>query len=304
MLCRQEARYIWMGEVETVTTHEQRGSFPMRQVMLLLLISLLPSGMVFAFSSGPPDGVAGDPPEMDNCTQCHSSFPVNSGSGTLNVITLTAYEPGAGYSVAVELTDPDAQRWGFELIALDGDNNPAGEIELLQPTRTQLSNSYIKQTAAGTDQGQTDSDQWSFNWFAPPAGTGDVTFFVAGNAANGNFNNQGDRIYTSTFVMTEFVDDVVERLITVTPMEWELDSVYPNPFNGQVNIQLDAATLANTTVGIYDILGRLVTTLHQGDLNPGQYVLTWSPQGSAGTYFLRAANDQGWVQTQKLHYMK
>jgi Secretion system C-terminal sorting domain/Reeler domain len=275
----------------------------MRHVMLTLLILLMTTSLGFAFSSGPPDGMAGDPPAMNNCTQCHTSFPVNSGEGTLNVITLTTYEPGEVYSVAVELTDPDAQRWGFELIAMDADNNAAGTIELLQPARTQLSGNYIKHTSAGTDPGTTGSDQWSFNWFAPEVGTGDVTFYVAGNAANNADGNQGDRIYTNTFVMTEFVNDVAERS-AVAPTEWQLANVYPNPFNGQVNIQLDAASLANTTVGIYDILGRLVTTLHQGDLNPGQYVLTWAPQGSAGVYFLRATNNQGWVQTQKLQYLK
>jgi hypothetical protein len=276
----------------------------MRHLAIVFLISMLPAGLVFGFSGGPPDGKAGDPPAMNNCTQCHTSFPVNSGSGTLNVITLTTYEPGAAYSVAVELTDPDAERWGFELIAMDGDNNPTGTIELLQPTRTQLSGGYIKQTSTGTDPGQTGSDQWSFNWFAPEAGTGDVTFYVAGNAANGNFSTSGDRIYTNTFVMTEFVNEVTEQFITVAPTEWQLAKVYPNPFNGQVTVELNAASLANTNVGIYDLLGRLVTTLHQGELAPGQYLLSWQPSGSAGTYFLRAANDQGWVQTQKLQYLK
>ncbi len=275
----------------------------MRHVLLLLLVSLLPMS-VFAFSSGPPDGTAGDPPAMNNCTQCHSSFGVNEGDGSVDVITLTSYDPGEGYSVSVEVTDPNASRWGFELIAMDDQNNPVGSMELLQASRTQLSGNYIKQTSGGTDPGQTGSNQWSFNWFAPAPGTGDVTFYVAANAANNNFSTSGDHIYTNTFVMTENVNDVTERNIGLAPNQWELAKVYPNPFNNQVTIQLDAATVASTTIGIYDILGRLVETLHQGQLSPGQYVLSWQPQTSAGTYFLRAVNDQGWVQTMKLQYLK
>ncbi|GBE29345.1 MAG TPA: T9SS type A sorting domain-containing protein [Bacteroidetes bacterium] len=276
----------------------------MRLALLLLMITFVPMSLATAYSGAPPNGYAGDPPNNNNCTQCHSSFPVNSGDGTLMVITQSTYEPEAGYSVAVEVTDPDAQRWGFELIALDENNNSAGTLELLQPARTQLSGDYIKHTSAGTDPGQTGSDQWSFNWYAPEVGTGDVTFYVAANAADNNGSTSGDRIYTSTFVMTEFVDDVNDRSISMAPTEWQLANVYPNPFNGQVTIELNAASLANTTVSIYDILGRLVSTLHQGELSPGQYTLSWEPQGGAGVYFLRATNNQGWVQTQKIQYLK
>jgi len=81
-------------------------------------------------------------------------------------------------------------------------------------------------------------------------------------------------------------------------------SVLPNPFNGSTSVTLNTAERGMITVDIYDVLGRKVTTLHKGELTPGQYVLTWQPDGSAGTYFLRAANDQGWIQTQKLHYVK
>src|SRR5262249_35106842 len=57
---------------------------------------------------------------------------------------------------------------------------------------------YIEHTIAGTAPGQKDvGPVWSFNWTAPPAGSGTVTFWVSGNAANNDQNNTGDFIYNT-----------------------------------------------------------------------------------------------------------
>ena len=49
-------------------------------------------------------------------------------------------------------------------------------------------------TAAGTKGGNT----FEFDWMPPGAGSGAVTLYVAGNAANNDGNLTGDRIYTSS----------------------------------------------------------------------------------------------------------
>lgn len=40
-------------------------------------------------------------------------------------------------------------------------------------------------------------------WNAPNSGVGSITFYVAGNAANGNFNTSGDNIYATTYTVTQ-----------------------------------------------------------------------------------------------------
>ena len=82
------------------------------------LASGLPTG-ARAYSGGPPDGYAGDPPEDLNCTSCHSSFPVNSGNGTLTLLDApVSYTPGETYLLTVRLEDPNQRRWGFEMTSI------------------------------------------------------------------------------------------------------------------------------------------------------------------------------------------
>src|SRR5262249_13884214 len=52
-------------------------------------------------------------------------------------------------------------------------------------------------TQQGTDLGTADGTEWTFDWIAPNADVGPVTFYAAGNAANGDDIPLGDYIYTT-----------------------------------------------------------------------------------------------------------
>lgn len=172
----------------------------------------LGAALAFAHSYGPAAGLTGAPGE-GNCTACHSSFPVNSGSGSLKLelVGATTYTSGTQYQIKVTLADPSAQRWGFELSSRQANSasTAAGTLALASPTETTLlaanNVQYVTQTtqsgADGTHQGTTGSTSWTVNWTAPNTSTGPVTFYVAGNAANGNSAPTGDRIYTSSLTV-------------------------------------------------------------------------------------------------------
>ncbi len=88
---------------------------------LIALILCLSVGIAAAFSSGPPNGRT-DAPGEGNCTGCHSTFPLNSGSGTLAVSGVGAsYNADQDYDLLVSLDDPDASRWGFEFTVIGDD---------------------------------------------------------------------------------------------------------------------------------------------------------------------------------------
>ena len=57
--------------------------------------------------------------------------------------------------------------------------------------------SIIEQLEIGTFPNGTASRTWQVRWTAPSTDIGTVRFWFAGNAANGNGDNQGDYIYTS-----------------------------------------------------------------------------------------------------------
>ena len=169
---------------------------------VLLLFFVVSSGNVFAFSSGPPDEKTGAPNE-NTCVQagCHTGNDLNVSGGSLMLTVPETYIPSEVYTIVVNLSRTGQSRWGFEMTALAADGARAGSFEADDAGNTQLSEAnskqYIKHTSIGTAQGTTDAHSWEFQWTAPDADIGPITFYTAGNASNGNFNPIDDYIYTA-----------------------------------------------------------------------------------------------------------
>ena len=77
----------------------------------------------------------------------------------------------------------------------------------------------------------------------------------------------------------------------------------PNPFRDFVSVQLGVARPSRVELRLFDLQGRAVATLHDGNLGAGVHRVTWdgrSRTGSrvaAGVYFLRMdADGQGWTR--------
>ena len=165
--------------------------------VLLVLLFAASTGSVFAFSFGPPVGKTGAPNE-GTCADanCHTGNDLNASGGSLILTTPKTYELNQVYEIIVSLKRAGQNRWGFEMTALDGNGAGAGTFEVTDVANTQLKGQYIMHTAAGSAQGTNDKNQWTLKWTAPDADVGPITFYAAGNAANGNFIPAGDYIYT------------------------------------------------------------------------------------------------------------
>jgi hypothetical protein len=164
---------------------------------------------IHAFPEGPPDGVAGDPPLFFTCTLCHDSYSLNSGNGSLELLGLPLeYTPGASYDLTVRLADPGQIEWGFEITALGAQDQGSGSFTITDALQTQLSDNpgtsadYVKQTHGGVHEGTADGPViWNFRWTAPLSGP--VTFYLAGNAADGSGDPSNDSIYALTRTVAE-----------------------------------------------------------------------------------------------------
>ena len=167
---------------------------------VLVLFFVASSGSVFANSFGPLDGLTGAPTE-NNCTQCHFGNELDASGGSLVLTIPETYEPNEVYTIIVNLSRAGQNRWGFEMTALDADGARAGSFEVDNAANTKVSEAnskqYIKQTAVGSAQGTNDAHSWEFQWTAPDADVGPITFYAAGNAANGDFGITDDYIYTT-----------------------------------------------------------------------------------------------------------
>lgn len=181
---------------------------------------LMLTNEAMAASGGPLDASTGAPAlgggtEAD-CTACHSSFPLNSGPGSLSISAPETYEPGVTYAINVLLIQSGRIRWGFEITPVDEEligvgallPNPDGETQVsLSGTRE-----YLKQTSSGSADGQLDQKQWTFSWTAPPTDVGSITFHAAGVAANSTGGSNGDDVYTTSVSVPEPSTSVLQTV--------------------------------------------------------------------------------------------
>lgn len=157
-------------------------------------------------------GYTGSPGESD-CTNCHSSFPVNTGGGSITLInsgmTGNEYVPGQTYNLSVTVARTANSLFGFAFEALTTGNDNAGTLVITDPAATQIKTrvvnsvtrrNVVHQLNAGAMSG---SKTFNFSWTAPVAGTGTVGFYFAGVAADGNGNDNNDYTYKSNLAVTE-----------------------------------------------------------------------------------------------------
>ena len=77
-----------------------------------------------------------------------------------------------------------------------------------------------------------------------------------------------------------------------TPTEFVLHPAYPNPFNPVTTIRFSVPELSEVNVSIYDMRGRLVETLVDKKLSPGNHSVQWNAMDqSSSMYFIRLARN-------------
>ena len=93
------------------------------------------------------------------------------------------------------------------------------------------------------------------------------------------------------------------------PGHFRLLGNFPNPFNPVTKLRFDIDYRSNVIVTIYNILGNEITTLQNGEMNPGRYSLTWNAtndQGQSvptGMYLYKVTSDSR-ILTGKMLLMK
>ena len=174
--------------------------------------------LLYAFAAGPDPGKAGVPGES-TCAECHGGA---AGQGSVRITAAGAnYTPGVKQRLSVRVEDPNQRRWGFQLTArlassattmagsfapTDGNTQVVCALSNLFPTACRAGLlEYIEQTEAGSRAGTTGGATFEFDWTPPATDLGDIVLYAAGNAANNDRANTGDRIYTTTLRLSPAV---------------------------------------------------------------------------------------------------
>jgi len=151
---------------------------PMKVRRLPLIISisslLVLSSFIAFYPTGAPPAKTGSPGDGSNCTECHGGTPTSVTGWITSNIPASGYTPGQSYQITATNQITGSGKFGFEV----SPQNVAGDLlgTLTAGANNQLvgNNKYVTHVSANTSV-----SSWTFTWTAPPAGTGQVTFYGA-----------------------------------------------------------------------------------------------------------------------------
>jgi len=98
-----------------------------------------------------------------------------------------------------------------------------------------------------------------------------------------------------------YLEDIKGNLL---PDEFALEQNYPNPFNPTTNIRYSLAEEGDVRLDVYDILGRRVQTLVQGQQTQGWHVAQFDGSRLASGVYLYRLTASGQVLTGKMMLIK
>jgi len=80
----------------------------------------------------------------------------------------------------------------------------------------------------------------------------------------------------------------IEQLGSTVPSSYSLNQNYPNPFNPETNIEFSLPKSSFVNLSVFDISGKLVSTLVESSLSAGKYNYRFTSEGlSSGVYFYK-----------------
>ena len=122
-------------------------------------------------------------------------------------------------------------------------------------------------------------------------------FNKTGTAADGidNWNAGGPFMITG--------DDATT--VSALPSEFELQSVYPNPFNPAATVGVALPQTAELNVSVFNVTGQKVADLASGQFSAGTHQFTFDGSGlTSGIYFVRAVVPGALNAVEKVTLMK
>lgn len=221
-------------------------------------------------------GATGSPSEgACNQSGCHTGNPLNdpAGSITLSAPTLTGFQYNLGqtYTISITVARTGVNLFGFAFEALTSAGANAGNIVITDAVTTTTKSLTIagnsrKSATHKLNGGATaNTHTFTFNWTAPTTNVGNVTFYYAGNAANGNNLTSGDFIYKASQVVTPFPLGINENVSPTYSL-----SVFPNPAKDEATISYVLPENAKVTAKLISITGQEVAEFYSEEQFAGK----------------------------------
>lgn len=230
-------------------------------------------------STGAPAGRTGSPGDGGltcSASNCHGATPQPGSNLFLVGVPTAGYNPGQTYLVQVNFSGTGNK--GFQISPQNQNGGLLGELINTttsgnQGTQTVGSGKYITHRLAQS----TASGSWTFQWRAPSAGTGPVTFY--GAFVNGR--NNGLRTQAIT-IQENPAASVAEA------GKLQQFRMYPNPVNDRLTLSYSLERTEKVNIKVYDITGREALLLVNEQQEAGEHQMSFDlkPQLNPGVYFV------------------
>jgi hypothetical protein len=207
---------------------------------------------------------------------CHGGNPIITNSPTITLTVPSNYELNTTYPITVA-TSSAAPRQGFQLSVEDSSGSGVKVGDL---TDDGMVNNQVFDMMSGRGEAITHtgagafSPPWTFQWTSPATDVGPVTFYVALNESNQDFNSTGDQIHLKQSEANSLsVESVVFRDL----------KVYPNPSQDFVTIDLPSNLENNTSIKVYDFSGKQFLSKELNGVENSLDVSVWQ----SGVYLMQ-----------------
>lgn len=265
--------------------------------LLLLFIGILEIKTATSNSNG--RAIKTGAPGEGTCRDCHNSNALNASGGSVTISSPTLlnneYAPGQTYTINVTVERNGLGEFGFGFEALRASGANAGTLAVTNATEMHIltgnvsgniRNTMTHKTNAGL---ATNTKTFSFNWTAPAAGTGTVSFYATGNAVNQSGNTSGDFVYSTSMMLNEANPNGVADFNMVNAAL----NVFPNPSSGNLQLSFNAPKAGNYLIELKDLKSGALVYNEQVNASNSENNFTlennnWLP----GVYLLSIQNGQ------------
>ncbi|RPI14170.1 MAG: T9SS C-terminal target domain-containing protein [Ignavibacteriae bacterium] len=246
----------------------------------IILFLMVNTALLYAY----PEGVTGRTlkTSTSGCGGCHGSTPATDVIVTISgPDTLTTGQTGQ-YTLTISKASKSGA--GLDIAVRSGALNAvSSNIHLSNGELTH--NANISMTNG--------SVMVQFGYTAPSIATTD-TIWATGLATNSNNNTSGDdwnwasrkRVVVRTLT-------AINNISNKIPGSFSLMQNFPNPFNPSTKIRFNVPKNSFVKLSIFDMSGKEVDIIANGELSAGEYEVNWNPRNLAsGLYFytLKAAD--------------
>ncbi len=218
---------------------------------LIAFLIIFSHTILISNPTGAPSGRTNSPADAATCNEggCHGGAASTTSTILTHNIPTGGYIANTTYTFTVKV--PGTHFKGFEISPQKNDGTILGTLTAGSGTHL-VANKYITHSSAKSSNPAV----WTFTWKSPAQGTGDVNFY--GSFVNGQFDEMINQVLTVKENVAASISDIAEQSI----------QIFPNPGNGNFNIYLNNIATAPLNIDLYDIGGKKVAQIYNGNFSP------------------------------------